>query len=134
MSEYQLDDELEYHGYRVGRPTRTVEVAGADGAATIEEGTLTGELACEDEIRSAREEGGWVVHYVAPDGGVGFGIGEGNSGGVALHYDLEGIVEFPEPMAEGEADDWLIDEHLLQFKDESVESDTTAEDILEAIR
>jgi hypothetical protein len=132
--EYELDDEFEYHAYRVGRPTRTAEVQAPNGTNTIEEGTLTGELVHKNDLWETREEAGWIAYYVDPDGGVGFGIGDGNSGGVAVPYDLVGIVEFPEPMTETEADEWLIDEHILQFADESIESDITAEDMLEELR
>lgn len=131
-----LDDEFEYHAYRLGRPTRTKEVQSADGTTTIEEGTLTFELVHRSELWETRESDGWIAHYVAPDGGMGFGIGEGNSGGVVVSYDLAGIIEFPEPMTEKEADGWL-EENRDQWEpllDEQIESDITAEDILEEIR
>jgi hypothetical protein len=130
-SDYELDDEWEYYGYRVGRPTRSAEVDALDGTHTIEEGTLTAELVHEDDLRITWKEGGWVSHYVSPDGGVGFGIGEGNSGGVAVPYDLVGVINFPEPMTEKEADEWLDDEQLLRFTETTIESDITAADLLE---
>lgn len=133
-SDYELDDEWEYHAYHIGRPTRSAEVDAPDGAHTIEEGTLTAELVHEDDLRITREEGGWVSHYVAPDGGVGFGIGEGNSGGVAVPYDLVGVIVFPEPMTEKEAEKWLDDEQLLEFTEATIESDITAADLLEEVR
>lgn len=109
-SDYEPDDEFKYHGYRVGRPTRTVEVSAADGTSAIEEGTLTFELVHREDIWETREDDGWTVHYVSPDGGVGFGLDDGNSGGVVVPYDLEGIILFDEPMTEAEADGWL-EEH-----------------------
>jgi hypothetical protein len=133
--EYELDDEFEYHAYRVGRPTRTVEIdAPGGGAHTIEEGTLTAELVHREDLWETRESGGWTAHYAGPDGGIGFGIGEENSGGVVVPYDLVGVIEFPEPMTEKEADEWLDDEKLLKFRDESLESDLTADQFLEEIR
>lgn len=131
---YELDDEFEYHAYRIGRPTRSAEVKAGDGTDTIEEGTLTAELVHKDDLWETRESDGWIVHYVAPDGGIGFGIGKENSGGVPVPYDLVAILQLPEPMTEKDADEWLTDERFLQFTDTIIESDTTAEDILEAIR
>lgn len=136
MPEYELDDEFEYHAYRVGRPTRTAEVNSPDGTSTIEEGTLTLDLVHREDLRITRQEGGWMAHYVSPEGGVGLGIGEDNPGGVAVPYDLVGVIEFPEPMTEKEADAWLSDhpDEWQQFTDERLESDVTAEDLLEEIR
>jgi hypothetical protein len=130
----ELDDEFEYHAYQVGRPTRTAEVKAGDGTQTIEEGTLTAELVHKDDLRITRKEDGWMAYYVAPDGGVGFGIGEGNSGGVAVPYELVGVIEFPEPMTEKEADEWLDDEQLLAYADDTIVSDVTVEDLLEELR
>lgn len=133
-TDYELDDEFEYHAYRVGRPTRTAEVAAGDGTDTIEEGTLTAELVHKEDLHETRESDGWIAHYVGPEGGVGFGIEEGNPGGVAVPYDLVDIIELPEPMTEKEAQEWLDDADLLQYREESIESDTTAEELLEVIR
>jgi hypothetical protein len=134
-SDYELDDDVEYHAYRIGRPTRTVEVdAPGDDTHTIEEGTLTAELVHREDLWCTREEDGWVAHYVSPAGGVGFGIGDDNPGGVAVPYDLVGVIELPEPMTEQEADAWLTDDRLLEFVDERIESDTTAADLLEELR
>lgn len=138
----ELDTETpHYEAVRVGRPTRTAEVDAPDGTTTVEEGVLTFEVVGRDEARIAREEEGWVAHYVAPDGGVGFGLGEGNSGGVAVPYDLVGIVSLPRPMTFEEADSWLTDNKVLDIEDELtedhvdvIESDTTAADILGEIR
>lgn len=132
-SEYELDDEYEHHAYRVGRPTRTVEVDAPDGTTTIEEGALTFDLCHKHDLHDTREQDGWVCYYVAPDGGVGFGLGE-NSGGVTLTYDLVGIIELPEPMTEKEADEWLTEERMLEYSSGLIESDVTAEDILDEIR
>jgi hypothetical protein len=133
--EYELDDEFEYHAWRVGRATRDAEIQAPDGGTDeIKEGTLTAELVHRDDLRMTRAEDGWMSHYVAPDGGVGFGIGEGNSGGVAVPYDLVGVIELPEPMTEKEADEWLDDERLMEFADETIESDVTAADLLGDLR
>ncbi len=134
--EFELDDEFEYHGYLVGRPTRTVEVSAPNGTSTIQEGKLNFKLACKEDIWHAREDDGWINHYVGPDGGVGFGLDEGNPGGVSLSFDLEGVIEFDEPMTEKEADGFLEDnpETWEEFVDESIESDKTAADLLEELR
>lgn len=132
--DYELDDEFEYHAYTVGRAKNTVEVKAPDGSLTIEKGTIHFELTHEENLRDRRMDGGWTGHYVAPEGGVGFGIGEGNSGGAVVRYDLIDVIELPEPMTEKEADEWVTDEKLLSYRDETIESDLTAEDLLEAIR
>jgi len=126
-TDYELDDEFEYHAYRVGRPTRTAEVKAGDGTRTIEEGTLTAKLVHKDDLAITRKEGNWLAYYVAPDGGVGFD-------GVAVPYDLVGVIEFPEPMTEKEADAWLDDAQLLEYADDTIVSDVTAEDMLEELR
>lgn len=133
-ADYELGDEFVYHAFQIGRPTRTAEVAAGDGTTTIEEGTLTAELVHKEDLHETRESDGWIAYYVSPDGGVGFGIEEGNPGGVAVPYDLVDIIEFPEPMTEKEAAEWLDDADLLQYRDESIESDTTADDLLGAVR
>ena len=115
--EYTLDDELEYAGWRLGRPLRTAEVDAPDGTHTIEEGVLTCELVTKNQLREAKRDGGWTSHFVAPDGGVGFGVGENNSGGVAVPYTLESTVTFPTPMTEQEADEWLPDEWFHEYPD-----------------
>lgn len=136
MSEqaHELDDEVEYHAWRIGRPTRSAEVRGGDGTTSIEEGTLTAELVHREDLHTTREKNGWTSFYVGPDGGVGFGIGDGNGGSVAVPYDLVGIIELPEPMTETEADEWLTDDRLLEFCDDEIESDVRADDLLEEIR
>ena len=111
------DDAFEYAGWRIGRPTRTVEVDAADGSHTIEEGVLTCELVTKDQLRETKHDGGWTAHYVAPDGGIGFGIGDGNSGGVTVAYDLEAVIIFPTPMTELEADEWLPDGWFHEYPD-----------------
>jgi hypothetical protein len=132
---YELDDEFEYHAYRVGRPTRTVEIdSPGDGTHSIEEGTLTAELVHKEELWTTRQDDGWTAHYVGSDGGIGFGLDDGNSGGVVVPYDLVGIIEFPEPMTEKEADEWLDDDQLLEYTDTHIDSGLTAEDMLEEIR
>lgn len=124
MSDVEFDDEWEYDAYRVGRATRTAEVAAPDGSRTIEEGTVVfEEINTEDHWMW--EEDSWVSHYVAPDGGIGF------DGGVVLTFEKLGILEFPEPMTEKEAHEWLVDEpeRWEQLKDERLESDVTAADL-----
>ena len=118
--EHTLDDEFEYAGWRIGRPTRTVEVDAPDGSHTIEEGMLTCELVTEDELREAKHDAGWTAHYVAPDGGIGFGIDEGNSGGVTVSYALEATITFPTPMTQKEADEWLPDRWFRDYPDVDV--------------
>jgi hypothetical protein len=116
--EYTLDDELEYAGWRLGRPLRTAEVDAPDGTHTIEEGVLTCELVTKDQLREAKRDGGWTAHYVAPDGGVGLGLGDdGNSGGVSVPYTLESTITFPTPMTEREADEWLPDGWFHEYPD-----------------
>jgi len=115
-----LDDEYEYAGWRIGRPTRTVEVDAPDGSHTIEEGVLTCELVMKDQLREAKLDGGWTCHYVAPDGGVGFGIGDDNSGGVTVPYELEATIVFPTLMTEKEADQWLPDGWFRDYPDTDV--------------
>ena len=134
MVEREDTETPHFEAVRVGRPTRTAEVQAPDGTSTVEEGVLTFEIVGRDEARRAREEGGWLAHYVAPDGGVGFD-------GVTVPYDLVGIVDLPRPMTREEADAWLTDDKVLDIEDELTEdhvdvivSDTTAADILEEIR
>ena len=115
-----LDDAFEYAGWRIGRPMRTAEVDAADGTRTIEEGVLTCELVAKDELREAKRTGGWTTHFVAPDGGVGFGLDEGNSGGVSVPYTLEATITFPTPMTEKEADEWLPDGWFHEYPDTDV--------------
>jgi hypothetical protein len=123
------DDEWKYEAFRMGRATRTVEVAAADGTSTIEEGTVHFELINEEDVWMWEEED-WLGHFVSPDGGVGF------DGGVAVSFDRVGIVELPEPMTREEAHDWLDEnpEAWRQHLDESIESDTTVADVLGDIR
>ncbi|WP_123619615.1 hypothetical protein [Halorubrum sp. CSM-61] len=118
--EYTLDDEFEYAGWRIGRPTRTAEVDAPDGTHTIEEGVLTCELVTKDQLREAKLDGEWTAHFVAPDGGIGFGLDEGNSGGVAVPYALEATITFPTPMTEKEADEWLPDGWFRDYPDTDV--------------
>jgi len=59
--EYTLDDEFEYAGWRIGRPTRTAEVDALDGTDTIEEGVLTCELVTKDQLREAKLDGEWMA-------------------------------------------------------------------------
>jgi hypothetical protein len=127
-SEASVDDEFKYHGYLVGRPTRSAEVSAPDGTSTIEEGTLTFELAHKEDIRDARVDNGWTVHYVAPDGGVGFGLDEGNSGGVTVPYDLVEIIPFPQPMTQDEADEWWDEDRMLEWAEEQEEVDLDGDD------
>lgn len=143
-----MTDEYHYSAFRVGRPTRTVEVQAPDGSTTIEEGTLTAELVDDDALRLALEDGGWTAHYIGPDGGIGFVIDDDNPGGVAVRYELIGVIELPEPMPEDAAEAWIDDnEHRLrEFEgcdpleeridddDELIQSDTIAADVLEDVR
>ena len=127
--DYKLDDEFEYDGYRVGRPTRTVDIQGSgEDTHTVEAGVLTFELVTAEEIQRTREEDGWMAHYAAPDGGVGYN-------GANVPYDLVEIIVFNQPLTEKEADSWLEEnrdewEHLTS----EIESDITADEFLEAIR
>jgi len=127
-SEVNADDEFKYHGYLVGRPTRTVEVSAAEGTSTIEEGTLTFELSHKADIHDARANNGWTVHYVGADGGVGFGLDEGNSGGVVVSYNLVEIIPFPHPMTEAEADEWWDEDRMLKWAENHDEVDPNADD------
>lgn len=119
-------DEWTYDAYRVGRATRTVEVDAMDGTHTIEEGTLRFEEINEEDGWMWEEED-WVDHYVDPDGD-----------GLGAHVPREkvGIIEFPHPMTEEEAWEWLQNnpEKWREFRDETLECDVTADDILEEIR
>lgn len=122
-------DEWEYDAYRMGRATRTKEIKGGDGTTTIEEGQIHFEPINEEDAWMWEEEE-WLGHYVAPDGGIGF------SGGVAIPFERVGIVEFPRPMTEAEATEWLNEnpEEWRQHLDEEIKSDVTAEDLLGEIR
>lgn len=115
--EYTLDDEYEYTGWRIGRPTRTAEVDAPDGTHTIEEGVLTCELVTKDQLREAKPDGEWTAHYVSPDGGIGFRLDDDNSGGVAVPHELEAVIIFPTPMTEREADEWLPDGWFHDYPD-----------------
>lgn len=129
-SEIEFDDEWEYDAYRVGRVTRTVEVDDPEGGSqTIEEGIIRFDPINEED-QWLWEEEDWIDWMVGPDGGVGF------EGGVAVPHDKLGILEFPEPMTEREAQEWLEDDpyRWRQFLDEQIESDVTASDIMEEMR
>jgi len=63
-------------------------------------GVLTCELVTKDQLREAKLDGEWMAHFVAPDGGMGLGLDDGNSGGVAVPYDLEATITFPTPMTQ----------------------------------
>jgi hypothetical protein len=111
-----------YHAVRVGCPTRTVEVqAAGDGTNTIEEGTLTAELTVTEDLETTVEDDGWIAHYVAPDGGVGFN-------GISVPYDLVEIIPLPEPMPEEEAWDYVDEEWLRQI-DEMVDGECSTSDV-----
>lgn len=130
MTEIEFDDEWEYDAYRVGRVTRTVEVDDPEGGSqTIEEGIIRFDPINEED-QWMWEEDEWLDWMVGPDGGVGF------EGGVAVPHDKLGILEFPEPMTEREAQEWMEDDpyRWQQFLDEQIESDVTASDIMEEIR
>jgi len=120
-------EEQTYHGMLAGKPTRTAEVKAPNGTSTVEEGTLTFELATKDSLREAQQEQGWTVHYVGPDGGVGFGLDDGNSGGVVVPYDLVEVIPFPRPMTEDEANDWWDDERMTVACWDCVPADTAPE-------
>ena len=120
-------EEQTYHGMLAGKPTRTAEVKAPNGTSTVEEGTLTFELATKDSLREAQQEQGWTVHYVGPDGGVGFGLDDGNSGGVVVPYDLVEVIPFPRPMTEDEANDWWDDERMKTWAEENGHTDTAPE-------
>lgn len=131
MAEMEMDDEWEYDAYRMGRAKNSAEVMSGEGSRTIEEGTIVFE-GINQEDHWMWEEESWTDHYVAPDGGVGFGIGQGNSGGAVVRRELVGIIEFPEPMTEKEAWEWLDEnpEMWQRHLDEEITSDTTAADLL----
>lgn len=121
-------DTIEYDCFAVGRPNRTVEVDAPDGSKTIQEGTLTYKLVTADALPMIRAEDGWVATYVHPKSDeLGF------APGVELRYDLVGVLELPEPMTNEEAHDWLSanPERWRQFRDERLESDLTAADLLD---
>lgn len=118
--------EAVYDGYLAGRPTRTAEVKAPDGTSTIEEGMLTFELAHKHDIFDARQDAGWTVHYAGPDGGVGFGLDDGNSGGVVVPYDLVEVIPFPEPMTEDGARDWFDDDRMMEWAENHEEVDADA--------
>jgi len=63
----------------------------------------------------ARQDGGWTRHYVGPEGGAGFGLDEGNAGGVVVPYDLVDVIPLPRPMSEAEADEWWDEDRLLEW-------------------
>lgn len=132
----EIGDEIEYHGYKVGRPTRTVEVKAPNGMTTIKEGRLHFRLAVAEDIRRACADGGWTSHYVSPDGGIGFGCDPNNPGGIALRFDLEGVITFDEPTTKEDVGNYLEEnrDKWELFVDETIESDTTAADILEVVR
>jgi len=113
--DHDLDDEFEYAGWRIGYPLCSAEVDAPDGTHTIEEGVLTCELVTKDQLREAKLDGGWTSHFVAPDGGIGFGVDDENSGGVAIPYTLEAAITFPTSMTEQEADEWLPDEWFHDY-------------------
>lgn len=119
-------DELKYHAYLAGRPTRTAEVKAPGGTSTVEKGTLTFELATQEDVLEAQYENGWTVHYVGPDGGIGFGVGEGNSGGVVIPHDLVEVIPFPRPMTREEADEWFGDDRMQEWAEGHDEIDTDA--------
>lgn len=122
-----MSDEPLYHGLRVGRATRTVEVADpSDETQTIEEGTVDYEPIHKDD-EWLWEEDSWVAHFADENGEIGL------TAGVHLPYERLGILELPEPMTREESLDWLTDEEerWQQFLDETIESDVTAADLLE---
>ena len=123
-------DRWEYDGYRVGRTTRTVEVQGMDGPNTIEEGTIRFEpINSEDVWMWEADE--WMAHLIAPDG-----QNEDFANAVHLPHDQLGTIEFPEPMTDEEADEWLDEnpEEWQRFVDDTIESDVTASDLLDEVR
>lgn len=124
MQNETTEEEWKYDAFRVGRATRTVEVAAAgDETSTIKEGQIQFDPINEED-HWMWEEDEWTGHYVSPDGGIGF------SGGVAVPFDKLGIIEFPYPMTDEEAGEWLNEDEdrWRQFLDENLESDVTAED------
>jgi hypothetical protein len=119
------EDDWEYDAYRMGRATRTVEVAAPDGSTTIEEGSVHFDpINREDHWMWNEEE--WIGHYVSPDGGIGF------DGGVAVRFERVGIIEFPKPMTEQQAGEWLNEnpEVWRSKLDRTIESDVTAADVI----
>lgn len=130
MSAASEEDEWEYHAFRVGRTTRSAEVAAPDGGTqTIEEGIIRFD-AIDKADRWLWEEDEWLDWFIGPDGGAGF------KGGVAVPHEKLGIIEFPEPMTRKEAGEWLEEnpEQWQRFVDNEIESDTTAGDIVEEVR
>jgi len=118
------DDEFQYHAFRVGRATRTVEAHGPDGTHTVEEGTIIFDEIHKDD-RWLWEEDSWIVHYMNPT----------EQGHEMTHQPFEklGILEFPEPMTEPEASEWLREEphRWQQFRDEHLEADVSAAEYLD---
>lgn len=130
MTDPTLNDEWEYDAYRLGRVTRTVEVADPDGGVqTIEEGTIRFET-INKEDQWLWEEDDWLTHMVAGDGGIGL------TDGVVVPHERVGIIEIPEPMTAKEADEWLESnpDQWRELLDDTIASDVTASDILEELR
>lgn len=124
MADMEMDDSWKYEGYRMGRATRTAEVAAPDGSKTIEKGTITFDPINREDTW-CWEEDHWVDNYMAPDGH------DGVLPVVGVGRDLVGIIEFPEPMTEKEAWEWL-DENPSEWRrhlDDEITSDTTAADL-----
>ncbi|WP_226043349.1 hypothetical protein [Natrinema sp. DC36] len=124
------EESWEYDAFRVGRATRSVDVASPEGPRTIEEGTIRFDLINEED-HWLYEEDSWIDHFVAPGA-------ENDALEHMAHQPMDklGIVELPEPMTTEDAHEWLDanPEQWRQFLDESIESDTTAEDLLGEIR
>lgn len=128
----ETDDEWHYDCYIVGRTTRTVEVSGVDGTETIKKGTVRFEPRNRGDLAVVRSEDGWVSHFMAPEPR-GSDAEEPVLAGVHLPHDLLGVIEFPEPMTDREASEWLDDNpgQWRKFVDDTLESDVRAADLLE---
>jgi hypothetical protein len=126
------EEKWRCHGIRVGRTTRTVEVASNDDPDTIEEGTVRFEL-IHREDQWKWEEDSWTEYLVKPGRADDF---SGFEDIVALPHEVLGVIDLPEPMTREEAHQFLEDEpeRWREFLDDGIESDTTAADLLEEIQ
>lgn len=124
MSETTHEDEWRYDAYRIGRVTRTVEVPTPDGDMdTIEEGTLRFDPINEEDEWMWTEDD-WIDRVFSQDDLSDIHV---------IPHEKVGILEFPRPMTDAEASEWLQedDERWRQFLDDELESDTTAADLLD---
>lgn len=122
-----VDGDWHADGVRVGRATRTVEVAGPDGPTTIEAGSVHFDLLCDEDPWTWRGES-WMQCYFQQ----GFQAAT-DPDVVRLSYEHLGTIRFPEgPLPPEAAYEWL-EEHPEAWRpllDEVLESDVTAADVL----